>query len=165
WSLWTRDVEKEIVPTCRELGIGIVCYSPLGRGFLALGVKLIDVLSENDYRKGSPRFEKENSEQNEVMFQRVSEMAKRKGCTPSQLALAWIHHQGPDVCPIPGTTKIHNLKSNIKALTVKLTPKEMFELESFASADNIKGARYGPSYSTYTWMNSDTPPLSSWRTN
>ncbi|KMZ64031.1 putative aldo-keto reductase 2 [Zostera marina] len=163
WSLWTRDVEEEIIPTCRELGIGIVCYSPLGRGFLATGSKLADVLSENDFRKTNPRFQKENSEQNEVIFQRVSEMAKRKGCTPSQLALAWIHHQGPDVCPIPGTTKIENLKSNIKALSVKLTLEEMSELESYASADNIKGDRYQSSDSIDTWKNSNTPPLSLWK--
>ncbi|KMZ64047.1 putative aldo-keto reductase 2 [Zostera marina] len=165
WSLWNRDIEEEIVPTCRELGIGIVCYSPLGKGFLAAGAKLVDALSEKDIRKEIPRFKKENLEQNEVMFQRVSEMAKRKGCTPSQLALAWIHHQGSDVCPIPGTTKIENLKSNIKALSVKLTPEDMSELESYASVDNVKGDRCIPRHSTYTWMNSDTPPLSSWRTN
>ncbi|KMZ57558.1 hypothetical protein ZOSMA_853G00010 [Zostera marina] len=81
-----------------------------------------------------------------------------------QLALAWVHHQGSDVCPIPGTIKIQNLKSNIKALSVKLTPEDMSELESYASVDDIKGARYQPSHSTYTWMNSDTP-LSSWRNN
>lgn len=165
WSLWTRDIEEEIVPTCRELGIGIVCYAPLARGFLAAGAKLADGLSEIDYRRKSPRFQKGNSEQNEVIFQRVSEMARRKRCTPSQLALAWVLHQGSDVCPIPGTTKIEHLKSNIEALSVKLTPEEMSELESYASADDVKGDRYdfGIIPSAFTWMGAYTPPLSSWK--
>ncbi|OMP05629.1 Aldo/keto reductase [Corchorus olitorius] len=88
-------------------------------------------------------------------------MAKRKGCTPSQLALAWVHHQGDDVCPIPGTTKIENLNENIKALSVKLTPEDMAELESIASGDAVKGDRYADTVPTY--KNSDTPPLSSWK--
>lgn len=86
-------------------------------------------------------------------------MAARKGCTPAQLALAWVHHQGNDVCPIPGTTKIENLKQNIGALSVKLTPEEMSELERYADA--VKGDRYGAQ--ALTWKNSDTPPLSSWK--
>ncbi|XP_061364804.1 probable aldo-keto reductase 2 isoform X2 [Gastrolobium bilobum] len=144
WSLWTRDVEEEIVPTCRELGIGIVAYSPLGRGFLSL-----------------PRFQPENLEHNKTIFERVNELAAKKGCTPSQLALAWVHHQGKDVCPIPGTTKIENFNQNIGALSVKLTPEEMAELESFVAADAVKGDRY--TYSISTWKESDTPPLSSWK--
>ncbi|GMP55334.1 hypothetical protein CsSME_00020182 [Camellia sinensis var. sinensis] len=142
WSLWTRDVEEEIVPTCRELGIGIVAYSPLGREFLSSGPKLVEKFANEDFRK------------------RVNEIAEKKGCTPGQLALAWVHHQGSDVCPIPGTTKIANLDQNIGALLVKLTPEEMSELESIASADKVKGDRYGEGLTT--WKNSDTPPLSSW---
>ena len=95
------------------------------------------------------------------MYERVNEIAAKKGCTPSQLALAWVHHQGNDVVPIPGTTKIENLEQNIKALSVKLTPEEMAELESIASADSVKGARYGAGLTTYA--DSDTPPLSSWK--
>ncbi|KAJ0079695.1 hypothetical protein Patl1_24192 [Pistacia atlantica] len=106
WSLWARDVEEEIVPTCRELGIGIVAYSPLGRGFLSSGPKLIDSFSKDDVRQRFPRFQPENLDHNKLLFERLSEIATKKGCTPSQLALAWIHHQGDDVCPIPGTTKI-----------------------------------------------------------
>lgn len=108
-----------------------------------------------------PRFQPENLAQNAVIFERVNDMAKRKGCTPSQLALAWVHHQGSDVCPIPGTTKIENLNQNIGALSVKLTPEEMAELESYASVDVVKGDRYPEQVAT--WKNSDTPPLSSWK--
>ncbi|GKV21280.1 hypothetical protein SLEP1_g31272 [Rubroshorea leprosula] len=99
WSLWSRDVEEEIVPTCRELGIGIVAYSPLGRGFLSSGPSLVENISDQDSRR-----------HNKHLYEQVKEMATRKGCTPSQLALAWVHHQGNDVCPIPGTTKIEKLE-------------------------------------------------------
>ncbi|KAI3716469.1 hypothetical protein L1987_67374 [Smallanthus sonchifolius] len=159
WSLWTRDVEKEIVPTCRELGIGIVTYAPLGKGFLANGLKLAERLTERDFRKTNPRFE--NAEHNKIVFERINEMATRKGCTAAQLALSWVHHQGTDVVPIPGTTKIENLNQNIGALSVQLTPAEMVELESYASSDVVKGDRYASTH--YTWENSDTPPLSSWK--
>ncbi|KAL6344107.1 hypothetical protein AAG906_029775 [Vitis piasezkii] len=159
WSLWTRDVEEEIVPTCRELGIGIVAYSPLGGGFFSSGPKLVENLSNNDARKTLPRFQPENLGHNKILYERVSEIATRKGCTPSQLALAWVHHQGYDVCPIPGTTKIENLKQNIGALSVKLTPEEMAELESIA--DGVKGDRYVST--AFTWKTADTPPLDSWK--
>ncbi|XP_010673288.2 auxin-induced protein PCNT115 [Beta vulgaris subsp. vulgaris] len=162
WSLWSRDIEEDIVPTCRELGIGIVPYSPLGRGFFSLGPKVVETYYEHDYRKDLPRFQPENLEHNKYIFERVSEMAARKGCTTSQLALAWVHHQGGDVCPIPGTSKINNLNQNIAALSVKLTPDEMAELESFASAENVKGERSWNK--VYSWENSDTPLLSSWKT-
>ncbi|KAL6293624.1 hypothetical protein ACE6H2_001766 [Prunus campanulata] len=108
-----------------------------------------------------PRFQSENVEHNKTLFERVSDLAARKGCTPSQLALAWVHHQGNDVCPIPGTTKIENFNQNIGALSVKLTPEELAELESFASADAVKGDRYQNDVST--WKNSETPPVSSWK--
>ncbi|XP_020111574.1 probable aldo-keto reductase 2 [Ananas comosus] len=159
WSLWTRDAEEDIIPTCRELGIGIVAYSPLGRGFFSSGPKILESLSERDFRKTNPRFQPENLETNALIFERVNEMAARKGCTPSQLALAWVHHQGSDVCPIPGTTKIENFNQNVGALSVKLTPQEMAELESYAAA--VKGDRYPSGMST--WRNSETPHLSSWK--
>ncbi|XP_030973490.1 probable aldo-keto reductase 2 [Quercus lobata] len=161
WSLWSRDVEEEIIPTCRELGIGIVAYSPLGRGFFSTGPKLVETLSNDDVRKYLPRFQPENLKHNKTLFERVNEMATRKGCTPSQLALAWVHHQGNDVCPIPGTTKIENFNQNIGALSVKLTPEEMDEHESFATEDSVKGERY--TNSIKTWKDSETPPLSSWK--
>ncbi|XP_039157020.1 probable aldo-keto reductase 2 isoform X2 [Eucalyptus grandis] len=158
WSLWSRDVEAEIVPTCRELGIGIVAYSPLGRGFFSVGSKLVENISKDDFRQYLPRFRPENLAHNTKLFDRVNGIAQRKGCTTSQLALAWVHHQGDYVCPIPGTTKIENFNQNTGALSVKLTPEDMAELESIASADNVKGGRYDGSLST--WENSDTPPLS-----
>ena len=108
-----------------------------------------------------PRFQGENLEHNKTIFERINETAARKGCTPAQLALAWVHHQGDDVVPIPGTTKIENFNQNIGALSVKLTPEEMAQLESFASADAVKGDRY--SGISPTWKNSETPPLSSWK--
>ncbi|KAJ4716549.1 NAD(P)-linked oxidoreductase superfamily protein [Melia azedarach] len=160
WSLWSRDVEADIIPTCRELGIGIVAYSPLGQGFFASGPKLVESFTEGDFRKSLPRFQPENLEHNKKLYDRVNEIAAKKGCTPSQLALAWVHHQGDDVCPIPGTTKIAHLNENIKALSVKLTPEEMAELTSIASAEAVKGDRY-PSV-LFTYKNSDTPPFSSW---
>ncbi|XP_004492046.1 probable aldo-keto reductase 2 [Cicer arietinum] len=158
WSLWSRDVEEEIIPTCRELGIGIVAYSPLGRGFFSSGAKMVENFTKDDYRQHMPRFQPENLEQNQTIFDRVNELSTKKGCTPSQLALAWLHHQGNDVCPIPGTTKIDNFNQNIAALSVKLTKEEMEEIESLA--DIVKGARTGREP---TWKESDTPPLSSWK--
>ncbi|XLR21290.1 probable aldo-keto reductase 3 [Arachis hypogaea] len=108
----------------------------------------------------SGRFQPENLEKNKTIFERVNEMTTKKGCTPSQLALAWVHHQGNGVCPIPGTTKVDNFNQNIGALSVKLAPQEMAELESFA-ADAVKGDRY--TGDLITWKNSDSPPLSSWK--
>ncbi|KAK2995478.1 hypothetical protein RJ640_007533, partial [Escallonia rubra] len=161
WSLWSRDIEAEIVPTCRELGIGIVPYSPMGRGFFAAGPKIFEDLAQGDARKNMPRFKPENLEHNKCVFERVNEMATKKGCTPAQLALAWVHHQGNDVCPIPGTTKMENFNQNIGALSVKLTREEMTELESFTSAELVKGERH--MFMSTTWINSETPPLSAWK--
>ncbi|XP_013610000.1 PREDICTED: probable aldo-keto reductase 3 [Brassica oleracea var. oleracea] len=161
WSLWTRDVEEDIVPACRELGIGIVSYSPLGRGFFASGPKLVENLDNDDFRKTLPRFQQENLDHNKILYDKVCAMSEKKGCTPAQLALAWVHHQGDDVCPIPGTTKIDNLNQNIGALSVKLTPEEMSELETIGQPESVKGERYTAMVPTF--KNSDTPPLSSWK--
>ncbi|MQL69924.1 hypothetical protein Taro_002218 [Colocasia esculenta] len=137
--------------------VGIVAYSPLGRGFLSAGPKMVEKLSEGDFRKFFPRFQPGNLERNGYIYEEVKKMAERKGCTASQLALAWVHHQeGVDVCPIPGTTKVENLEQNVGALAVKLTPEEMSQLQSLATADSVKGDRY-PSMEN-TWMYSDTPP-------
>ena len=108
-----------------------------------------------------PRFQPENLEKNAQIFERVNAMAARKGCTPSQLALAWVHHQGSDVCPIPGTTKIENFNQNVKALSVKLTPDEIAELESYTARGEVLGDRYAEV--AYTWKDSETLPLSSWK--
>ncbi|KAJ0617170.1 putative perakine reductase [Helianthus annuus] len=161
WSLWTRDVEEEVIPTCRELGIGIVPFAPLGSGFFASGPKVMDNLADDDYRKVLPRLQGENFDHNKRVFERVSEMAERKGCTLAQLALAWVLHQGDDVCPIPGTTKITNLNQNLGALSVKLTSQDMAELESLAS---FKGDRMPEQILAHCYKNVDTPPLSSWKT-
>ncbi|XVF37856.1 hypothetical protein REPUB_Repub20aG0047100 [Reevesia pubescens] len=155
---------KKLVEECKvkELGVVIVAYSPLGRGFFSSGPKIVETLSNDDYIKNLPRFQPENLEHNQRLYERVNEIAAKKGCTSSQLALAWVHHQGNDVCPIPGTTKIENFNQNIGALSVKLTAEEMAELESIAnSADGVKGDRYGGVLVTY--HDSETPPLSSWK--
>lgn len=120
---------------------------------MTLYYMVIDIRVQN-----MPRFQPENLEHNKKLFELVNDMAIQKGCTPSQLALAWVHHQGNDVCPIPGTTKIENLNQNIGALAVKLTAEEMGELESIAS---VKGERYGSGLGT--WQNSETPSLSTWK--
>ncbi|MFS8008412.1 putative perakine reductase [Helianthus anomalus] len=104
WSLWSRDVEEHIIPTCRELGIGIFAYSPLGRGLFSYGPTALKELEDGDMRKHIPRFQPENLEHKKILYERVKEIAAKKGCTTSQLALAWVHHQGKDVVPIPGTT-------------------------------------------------------------
>lgn len=132
WSLWTRDVEEEIVPTCRELGIGIVAFTPLGRGFFSSGPKIVETLPAPLLRRFQPKFQPENLEHTKNMYDRVSGIATRKGCTPGQVALAWLHHKGGDVCPLPGTTKVANFDQNIGALSVELTAEEMAELESIA---------------------------------
>ncbi|KAK1435315.1 hypothetical protein QVD17_01076 [Tagetes erecta] len=160
WSLWTRDAEEEVIPTCRELGIGIVPFAPLGSGFFASGPKVIDNLADNDLRKILPRLQGENFDHNKHVYERISEMAQRKGCTASQLALAWVMHQGDDVGPIPGTTRSENLNQNLGALGVKLTGQDMAELESIAS---FKGARMPEQILVHSYKNSDTPLLSSWK--
>lgn len=132
WSLWTRDVEEEIVPTCRELGIGIVAFTPLGRGFFSSGPKIVETLPASLLQRYQPKFQPENLEHTKNMFDRVSGIAAMKGCTPGQVALAWLHHKGGDVCPLPGTTKVENFDQNIGALSVELTAEEMAELESIA---------------------------------
>ncbi|KAH7430150.1 hypothetical protein KP509_09G086000 [Ceratopteris richardii] len=162
WSLWSRDVENDIVPTCRELGIGIVAYSPLGRGFFSAGAKLLETLAETDFRKlAHPRFQVENLEKNEKLFITLCGLANKKGCTPGQLALAWVQHQGDDVVPIPGTTKVKNFEENVGALQVELTKEDMEEMETLFHVDAAAGNRYLSM--DWTYHNSETPPLSSWQ--
>ncbi|CAK9166852.1 unnamed protein product [Ilex paraguariensis] len=163
WSLWTRDAEEEVISTCRELGIGIVPYSPLGNGFFTSSPPMVEKLLENDFRKTMPRFQPENVEHNKNLYEQVNVIATRKGCTISQLALAWVHRQGDDVSPIPGTTKIENFNQNVGALSIKLTPDEMAKLESIAIVDAVKGERYSSSHMALTWRFANTPPLSSWK--
>ncbi|KAI5074591.1 hypothetical protein GOP47_0010552 [Adiantum capillus-veneris] len=140
WSLWSRDVEKDIIPTCRELGIGIVVYSPLGRGFFSAGAKIVESTTEIDFPKiGQPRMQGENLEKNQVLFQSLQELASRKGCTPGQLALAWVQHQGDNVVPIPGTTRVKNFEENVGALHAKLSKAELEEIEALFHVDAIAG--------------------------
>ncbi|KAH7428120.1 hypothetical protein KP509_10G076900 [Ceratopteris richardii] len=162
WSLWSRDLEKDILPTCRELGIGIVAYSPLGRGFLSAGAKLLESLSETDYRKlAQPRYQTENLQKNEKLFIALCQLATKKECTPGQLALAWLQHQGDDVVPIPGTTKLKNFEENMGSLQVKLSSEEIEEIEELFHADAAAGGRYYEAENMY--LKSETPPLSSWK--
>jgi aryl-alcohol dehydrogenase-like predicted oxidoreductase len=142
YSLWTRDVESDILPTCRELGIGFVPYSPLGRGFLTGAIKKLDVLDPSDFRRGSPRFQGENMEKNLRLVSEIERIAGEKKCTPAQLALAWVLNQGKDVVPIPGTKRIKYLEDNVGALNVKLTPAELGKLDKAAPPGIAAGLRY-----------------------
>ncbi|KAF5768477.1 putative perakine reductase [Helianthus annuus] len=161
WSLWTRVHEEEVIPTCRELGIGIVPYGPLGSGFLAAGPKLFEGMPDEDFRKTFPRLQGENYKHNQILFDKIHEIAQKKKCTLSQLALAWVLHQGDDLSPIPGTSKMENFNENIGALSVKLSSHDMVELESIASVDAFKGSRLPPTILALS--NVETMPLSSWR--
>ncbi len=142
YSLWSRDPEDEILPTCRELGIGFVAYSPLGRGFLTGRFATIDDLPEDDYRRRSPRFQGENFGKNLDLVDRVKAIAARKGCTPSQLALAWLLAQGPDIVPIPGTKRRRYLEENVAAIDVELMPEDLERIDEVAPKGVATGSRY-----------------------
>lgn len=142
YSLWSRDVEEEILPTCRELGIGFVAYSPLGRGFLTGKIQKFEDLAEDDYRRYSPRFQGENFQKNLDLVKRIKEMAAEKGCQPSQLALAWLLAQGDDIVPIPGTKRIPYLEENLKALDISLTEAELAQINEIAPIGIAAGERY-----------------------
>jgi aryl-alcohol dehydrogenase-like predicted oxidoreductase len=142
YSLWTRDVEKEILPTCRELGVGFVAYSPLGRGFLTGQVKSTDQLPADDWRRRAPRFQGDNLERNLQLVKQVEQLAAEKKCKPSQIALAWVLSRRADIVPIPGTKRIKYLEENIGALEIKLTPQELRRIDQFASSEAVAGERY-----------------------
>jgi aryl-alcohol dehydrogenase-like predicted oxidoreductase len=142
YSLWTRDPEDEILPLCRELGIGFVPYSPLGRGFLTGRFRTFNDLPEDDYRRNSPRFQGENFQRNLDLVARVEEIARRKQCTPAQLALAWLLVQGEDIVPIPGTKQRRYLEQNVAALDVELTQSDLEEIEEVAPKGVAAGERY-----------------------
>jgi aryl-alcohol dehydrogenase-like predicted oxidoreductase len=145
FSLWTRDLEAEILGVCRELGIGIVPYSPLGRGFLTGTVKKND-FGDRDFRRMSPRFQGENFQKNLEIVQRVEEMAAEKKCTPAQLALAWVLAKGKDVVPIPGTKRRRYIDENLAALEVSLTAADFARLDGIAPPGIAAGARYPDEY-------------------
>jgi aryl-alcohol dehydrogenase-like predicted oxidoreductase len=146
WSLWTRDPEAEIVPTVRELGIGFVAYSPLGRGFLTGRIKSVDDLDESDFRRRGPRFQGENFQRNLDLVARVEEIAAEKGVTSSQLALAWVLAQGDDVVPIPGTKRRTYLEQNVAAVEIELTGDDLTRLDD-VFPEGAVGDRY-PDMST-----------------
>jgi aryl-alcohol dehydrogenase-like predicted oxidoreductase len=141
-SLWSRDAEAEVIPTVRELGIGYVAYSPLGRGFLSGRFKSPDDFPEDDFRKFHPRFQGENFQKNLDLVREVERMAEEKGCTTAQLALAWVLAQGNDIVPIPGTKHVRYLDENIGALEVKLTPDDLKRLDEILPPGAAAGERY-----------------------
>jgi aryl-alcohol dehydrogenase-like predicted oxidoreductase len=142
YSLWSRDAEDEILPTCRELGIGFVAYSPLGRGFLTGQFASLDDLAADDYRRLSPRFQGDNFGKNLELVRRIEEMAAEKGCSAAQLALAWVLAQGDDIVPIPGTKRRKYMEENLGALEFDLTPAELARIEEAAPKGAAAGTRY-----------------------
>lgn len=142
YSLWSREPEDEILPTCAELGIGFVAYSPLGRGFLSGQIKSIDDLAADDYRRNSPRFQGENFAKNLELVQKVEDIARGRGNTAAQLALAWILAQNKNITSIPGTTKLARLKENIAATEIVLTADELKAIETILPRDAAAGTRY-----------------------
>jgi aryl-alcohol dehydrogenase-like predicted oxidoreductase len=142
YSLWSRDPEGELLDTVRELGIGFVAYSPLGRGFLTAKITSLDDLADNDWRRSMPRFEQENFGRNLELVERIKALAAKKGCSPAQLALAWVLAQGNDIVPIPGTKRRRYLEENVGALDVHLAPEELAEIDAILPAGAAAGSRY-----------------------
>jgi len=142
YSLWSREPEAEILPTVRELGIAFVAYSPLGRGFLSGAFKTIDDLAPDDFRRYAPRFQGENFAKNLELVEKIQQIARAKGCTPSQLALAWVLAQGEDIVPIPGTKRVKYLDENLAALDVVLTPAELAQIDAIFPVGSASGERY-----------------------
>jgi aryl-alcohol dehydrogenase-like predicted oxidoreductase len=144
YSLWSRDVEADILPTLRELGIGFVAYSPLGRGFLTGQIKRVEDLPENDYRRNSPRFQGENFTRNLELVAEVERIAQEKGCTPAQLALAWVLAQGDDIVAIPGSKRRSKLEDNAGALAVTLSDEDRARIDRILPPGAAAGERYAP---------------------
>ncbi|MBT2441796.1 aldo/keto reductase [Streptomyces sp. ISL-36] len=149
WSLWTRDLEAEIAPVCRELGIGLVPFSPLGRGFLTGRYSSVEALSETDMRRSQPRFADGNLERNLAIVAKLNELAAAKGVTTGQLALAWVQHRGDDVVPIPGTRRQRYVEENLAALAVELSPEDLAAIEAAAPPEQVAGPRYDPTSLTF----------------
>jgi aryl-alcohol dehydrogenase-like predicted oxidoreductase len=142
YSLWTRDVEDEVLPTLRELGIGLVAYSPLGRGFLTGAITSVEDLAPDDFRRGNPRFQGENFQRNLALVERVKEIAAEHQVTPAQLALAWVMRQGEDVVPIPGTKRRPYLEENVAAAEIELSEEDLARIDEAAPAGAAAGERY-----------------------
>ncbi|WP_280477377.1 aldo/keto reductase [Nocardia asiatica] len=149
WSLWTRDLEAEIAPVCRALGIGLVPFSPLGRGFLTGRYSSVEGLAQTDVRRSQPRFAEGNLERNLTIVAKLDELAEAKGVTAGQLALAWVQHRGEDVVPIPGTRRQRYLEENLAALTVELSPEDLAAIEAAAPPEQIAGTRYDATSLTF----------------
>ncbi|MCP2259238.1 putative oxidoreductase [Streptoalloteichus tenebrarius] len=149
WSLWTRDLEAEILPVCRELGIGLVPFSPLGRGFLTGRYRSVEALAETDMRRNQPRFAEGNLERNLAIVARLDELAAAKGVTPGQLALAWVQHRGEDVVPIPGTRRQRYLEENLAALTIELSAEDLAAIEAAVPPEQVAGTRYDAASLTF----------------
>jgi aryl-alcohol dehydrogenase-like predicted oxidoreductase len=150
YSLWTRDPEDGVLDACRRLGIGLVAYSPLGRGFLTGAIRTPDDFEADDYRRVSPRFQGDNFAKNLALVDTVGALAKDKNCTPAQLALAWVLAQGDDIVPIPGTKRRKYLDENIGALQVQLSPEELARIEKTFPRDSVSGERYVPAMMALT---------------
>ncbi|XP_050265178.1 probable aldo-keto reductase 1 isoform X1 [Quercus robur] len=159
WSLWTRDIEEEIVPLCRELGIGIVAYGPLGRGFFA-GRAAIESVPTVGLMSTHPRFTGENLDKNKVLYERVVKLASKFGCTSAQLTLSWLLHQGDDVIPIPGTTKVKHVDDNVGSLKVKLTAEDLKEITDAVAINEVAGARIHAGIELSSWRFVNTPSKS-----
>ncbi|HEY8309009.1 MAG TPA: aldo/keto reductase [Gemmatimonadaceae bacterium] len=142
YSLWSRDVEDDILPTCRELGIGFVAYSPLGRGFLTGRFRTFDDLPADDYRRNQPRFQGENFQKNLDVVKHIEQLATAKQCTASQIALAWLLNRGEDIVPIPGTKRVKYLEENVGALDVTLSDADMARIDAIAPQGFAAGERY-----------------------
>jgi aryl-alcohol dehydrogenase-like predicted oxidoreductase len=142
YSLWSRDVEREILPACRELGIGYMAYSPLGRGFLAATIKTLDALLPKDRRRDHPRFDAANLKRNVELLRPLEKIAAAHGCTPAQVALAWLLAQGEDVVPIPGTKRRGYLEQNAAAADIRLTAAEISQLSQAFAPGAASGTRY-----------------------
>ncbi|MFD8980596.1 aldo/keto reductase [Streptomyces sp. NPDC059564] len=149
WSVWTRDLEADIAPVCRELGIGLVPFSPLGRGFLTGRYRSVEGLAETDVRRTQPRFADGNLERNLAIVAKLDELAEAKGVTAGQLALAWVQHRGEDVVPIPGTRRQNYLEENLAALAVELTPEDLTAIEAAAPPGQVAGTRYDATSLTF----------------
>jgi aryl-alcohol dehydrogenase-like predicted oxidoreductase len=148
YSLWSRDPEDEILPTIRELGIGYVAYSPLGRGFLTGQIKKLEDLEQNDYRRFSPRFQGENFQKNLKLVTEIEQMAAEKGCTAAQLALAWVLAQGEDIVPIPGSRQRRHLEDNASALDVQFSGADLERIDRILPPGAAAGGRYAPEHMT-----------------
>jgi aryl-alcohol dehydrogenase-like predicted oxidoreductase len=145
YSLWTRDPEDEVLPTLRELGIGLVPYSPLGRGFLTGAIRSLDDLAEDDWRRSNPRFQEEALQENLRLADRVAELAEQIGATPAQVALAWLLAKGEDIVPIPGTKSPRRLEENAAAVDLELSEEQVAELDEAVSPAAVRGERYDDS--------------------